>query len=97
MGKHYDKEYKDYVVKLVVNEGRKITDVAYELDIPSSTLGKWVRKQKREKEAASQPTSYITPSELEALKKEHQKELDKLKEENEILKKAMHIFTQSRE
>ncbi len=39
--------------------------------------------------------SYITPSELEILKKQHEKELQQLKEENEILKMAMHIFTKN--
>ncbi|KML23394.1 transposase, partial [Rossellomorea marisflavi] len=36
---------------------------------------------------------YITSSELEALKKQHEKQMKELQEENEILKKAMHIFS----
>ena len=30
MRKQYDQEYKEYVAKLIVEEGRKQTDVAYE-------------------------------------------------------------------
>ncbi|MFD2628938.1 transposase [Oceanobacillus kapialis] len=97
LGKQYDKEYREYVVKLIVEEGRKITDVAYELGLSASTLGKWVQKHRKEKLQSNQPQEYITPSEYEALKKAHKKELEKLQEENEILKKAMHIFTKNQE
>ena len=33
MSKHPTKEYREYVAKMVVNERRKATDVAYELEI----------------------------------------------------------------
>jgi transposase len=39
--------------------------------------------------------TYITPTELEKLKKQHEKELADAREEIEILKKAMHIFTKN--
>ncbi|MEH7385185.1 transposase [Bacillus sp. JJ1521] len=93
MGKHHTQEYKEYVSKLIVEEGRKATDVAYELEIPYKTLIIWV-KTYREK-LNSKKTDYITPKELEELKKQHEREIEQLREENEILKKAMHIFTKS--
>ncbi|MEH7226536.1 transposase [Bacillus sp. JJ1566] len=93
MGKHHSQEYKEYVSKLVVEEGRKATEVAYELEIPYKTLIIWV-KAFREK-LNSKKTDYVTPKELEELKKQHERELEQLREENEILKKAMHIFTKS--
>ncbi|MCH1627991.1 transposase [Ferdinandcohnia quinoae] len=93
MGKHHSQEYKEYVSKLVVEEGRKATEVAYELEIPYKTLIIWV-KAYREK-LNSKKTDYITPKELEELKKQHEREIERLREENEILKKAMHIFTKS--
>lgn len=95
MGKHYDREYKDYVSKLVVEEGRKAKDLARELEISYKTLSGWVVAY-RKKTLGDQPKeNYITPSELEKLKKQHDKELQQLREENEILKKAMHIFTKN--
>ncbi|QTC42286.1 transposase [Bacillus sp. V3] len=96
MGKYYTNEYKEYVAKMVAEEGRKGTEVAYELEIPYATMMRWV-KLYNEKKAAEQSGEHITPSELEKLKKAHDKELKALKEENEILKKAMHIFTQKPE
>ncbi|WP_456273553.1 transposase [Bacillus sp. AK031] len=90
MGKHYSSEYKEYVCKMVVEEGRKASEVAYELEIPYTTMTKWVQKYKQAKNSKH---DYVTPSEFEKLKKQHEKEMKALQEENEILKKAMHIFT----
>lgn len=92
MGKHHPNEYREYVAKMVVEEDKKATALAYELEIPYSSIKRWVKSYK-EKKAAGQPKEHITPSELEKLKKQHEKEMKALQEENEILKKAMHIFT----
>jgi transposase len=96
MGKHFDQEYKEYVSKLVVEEGRKAADVARELEISPKTISRWVSAYRLKQNGGSKANeSYITPSELEKLKIQHMKELEQLKEENEILKKAMHIFTKN--
>ena len=95
MGKHHTQEYKDYVCKLIVEEGRKATDVAYELEISAKTISGWVKAYRANINAGQTGENYITPTELEKLKKQHEKELQQLKEENEILKKAMHIFTKN--
>ncbi|WP_141604653.1 transposase [Terrilactibacillus laevilacticus] len=97
MGKHYDQEYKDYVSKLVVEEGRKIRAVAYELEIPYGTMSRWVANYRKKTHAGEHPEKYITPSEHEKALGQREKEIQKLKEENEILKKAMHIFTKGQE
>lgn len=96
MSKHHSNEYREFVAKMVVDEGRKATDVAYELDISYASIMRWVKNYK-EKKVAKQSPEYITPSELDTLKKQHEKELKALREENEILKKAMHIFTKKQE
>jgi len=95
MGKHHTQEYKEYVSKLIVEEGRKASDVAYELEISAKTISRWVTAYRMKINAEKTGENYITPSELEKLKKQHEKELQQLREENEILKKAMHIFTKN--
>ncbi|WHY75409.1 transposase [Neobacillus sp. WH10] len=97
MGKHHTQEYKEYVSKLIVEEGRKASDVAYELEISAKTISRWVAAYRMKINAEKTGENYITPSELEKLKKQHEKELQQLREENEILKKAMHIFTKNQE
>jgi transposase len=95
MGKHFSQEYKEYASKLVVDEGRKATDVAYELEISYKSLSRWVKDYKEKINLTHTPENYLTPKELEKLMKQHEKELQQLREENEILKKAMHIFTKN--
>jgi transposase len=95
MAKHHTQEYREYVSKLIVEEGRKATDLAYELEIPYKTINRWVSNYKKKMKASQGEEKYITPTELEKLKKQHEKEMQELREENEILKKAMHIFTKN--
>lgn len=93
--KRYTQEYKDYVSKLVVEEGRKMSDLSFELEIPKSTLARMVKEYRENR--ANPDKKYVTPSELEKLQEKHDKEMKALKEENEILKKAMHIFSKNPE
>ena len=93
MGKHRDSQFKEYVAKLIVEDHRMVTEVAHELEISSSTIKGWVSDYRKKKKKGSDQETYLTPSEVEALQKQHEKEMNKLREENEILKKAMHIFT----
>lgn len=95
LGKRYDQEYKDYVSKLVVEEGRRATEVAYELELSSKTVSRWVSAYRKKMDVGKMNETYITPSELDKLKKQHEKELAEAREEIEILKKAMHIFTKN--
>ena len=95
MGKHFDQEYKEYVSKLVVEEGRKAKDVAFQLEISYKTLSRWVKGYREKVKGNQTPENYISPKELEKLKKQHEKELEQLREENEILKKARDIFTKN--
>jgi transposase len=95
LGKHFDQEYKDYVSKLIVEEGRKASHVARELEISPKTISGWVSVYRTNSNVGKTNETYITPTELEKLKKQHEKELAEAREEIEILKKAMHIFTKN--
>jgi transposase len=99
LGKHFDQEYKDYVCKLVVDEGRTGADVSYELNIPYGTLSRWVQNYKRKMgpKTEAQEERFITTEDHRKALSERENEILKLKEENEILKKAMHIFTKNQE
>lgn len=95
MGKHFDQEYKDYVSKIIVEEGRKASQVARELEISPKTISRWVSAYRDRTYGGKSTEQSVTSSELEKIKKQHEKELERLREENEILKKAMHIFTKN--
>ncbi|MEC2057997.1 transposase [Peribacillus psychrosaccharolyticus] len=97
MGKRYEKEYKEYIAKLVVEEGRKRTELSYKMDIPYKTISRWVEEYKASLRDDTEKEAYIMSSEHKKHVAHYQKEIQDLKEQNEILKKAMHIFTKSPE
>ncbi|MEI4803618.1 transposase [Bacillus sp. NPDC077411] len=93
MAKTYDKEFKLYAVKLVIEEGRKGAEVARELDIANQTLSNWVKKYHEEQEAGFVGSENLKPE--DQAMHELQKRLQDLEEENVILKKAMGIFAKN--
>lgn len=109
MGKRYELEYKEYVCRMVVEENRKVSELSHELNISDSALYRWVREykqkngwyeeqeQSKEKQKLKEGKSYKTPTDYKAEVKERDKEIERLTEENAILKKAMHVFTQARD
>jgi len=97
--KSYSVEFREYVTKTVVLDGHKMTDVCAKLDIPYGTLKRWVlnyrnKQKKAEKENQNQ---LLTATEYKKLYEEERRSKLDIQEENDILKKAMHIFTQTKE
>lgn len=83
-GRRYDQEYKDMIIELF-KSGMTVTEIGKEYGIANSTINGWINKRKEIKVSDDE---VITVSEVMKLKKE----IAKIKEENEILKKAMAIF-----
>lgn len=95
----YSKTYKEFMAKQVVMDGKKITDVARENDIPYGSLKHWVaelRDKWRHAEKNLQESLY-TATEYKAMLDEERRRREQAEEELEILKKAMHTFSQGRE
>ncbi|MDG5786004.1 transposase [Evansella sp. AB-P1] len=95
MGRVYDKEFKEYIAKLVVDEGNKASEVAREMDLSPKTISRWVRDYRKMIKSKQEGIDYITPSEYKKREKEWIDKINELKEENEIIKKAAHIFMKS--
>lgn len=93
MGKHYDLEYKIQVAQMVVEDGKKATQLAKDLDIPIGTIRNWVDSYKKKKKQTFVGSGNI-PSEQKPYKDLEKENLD-LKQELEILKKALHIFSKN--
>lgn len=80
--KKYTLEFKQDAVKLVTEQGYKISEAARSLGIGSSMLGRW--KQELEEEANGSRLVSDERAELSRLREENRR----LKMEREILKKA---------
>ena len=83
-GKRYTQEYKNTIVDLY-KSGMTIPEISSEYGIARSTIAGWVKDVK---EIKLDEDEIMTLKEVKALKKE----MARIKEENEILKKAMAIF-----
>jgi transposase len=82
-------EFKAGAVKLVVRQGKSIADVARDLDLVPSALGKWVKQAQID--GGKGPPGALTTDEKEELSR-LRKENRELRVEREILKKAAAFF-----
>ena len=86
--KEYTQEFKEDAVRLAKERGN-VSEAARDLGVHASVLRRW---KKRQEEAQGFPgKGKPRDEEMTALKRE----LRRVKEENEILKKAVGIFTKA--
>jgi len=91
----YSTEFKEEAVRLVVKENRSVKDVAKELGLHPSSLFHW-KNQYLEKMNQNAPSlkGALKPSDLEAENHRLRRELEKMTEQRDILKKAVGIFSE---
>lgn len=87
----FSREFKEGAVRLVVEEGRKASEVARDLGIGSNLLHRWKRQLREAGGDAFVGKGYLLPEdeEMRRLKRAY----DDMKEERDILKKALAIFS----
>jgi transposase len=92
--KSFTREYKIETVKLVTDSDLTVVEVAEDLGIHPNTLYKWVRQFGDNPEEAF-PGKGKQTSEAEQLRL-LKREVQRLRMERDILKKAMAIFSQEK-
>ena len=90
--KHYPKEFKEGAVRLVIEQGRSISDAASSLGIPAWSLSRWVRAAQNDGHDAFRGNGHRTALEQEVF--ELRQQVKRLEEEKQILKKAATYFAQ---
>ena len=85
-GKRYPEEFKIEAVKQVVNRGYSVADVAKRLDVTTHSLYAWIKRYGPDSKEHTAKTE--TQAEINRL----QKELKRVTEERDILKKAAAYF-----
>ena len=81
----FEPEFKAEAVRLVLEEGRTVNDVAKRLGIYGSSLGDWVKQAKIDR--GNGPVGAPTTAELEEIRR-LRREVRELRMEREILKKG---------
>jgi transposase len=92
--KSYTREFKLEAVRLLETSGRGVTELERELGIGAGCLGRWRAAFREEGEQAFPGHGHPSPDEerIRAL----EREVEILRQEREILKKAVAIFSHPR-
>lgn len=82
----FSAEFKLEAAQLVLEQNYSVTEAAQAMNVGKSTMDKWVRQLKEERQGKAPKASPMTPEQIEI--RELKKKLATLEEHNEILKKA---------
>ena len=89
--RYFSREFKRDAVDLVVKKGMSATKVGRDLNIHPNLIHLWRRRYFDEGNDSFVGKGHLKPE--EAKLKQLQKELDEVKEERDILKKALAVFS----
>lgn len=89
--KVYTKEFKEEAVRLAQTSGKPIAQIARELGISDSAIHGWRRELTQHGKEAFPGSGHQTP--LEEENRRLKREVERLQQERDILKKAVSIFS----
>ena len=84
--RNFSAEFKRESAQLVVDQNYTVADAAKAMDIGLSTMTRWVKQLRDERQGKTPKASPITSEQIEI--RELRKKLQRIEMENEILKKA---------
>ena len=91
--KRYDREFMLHAIKLVTEEGRKVYEVAKSLGIHPHLLYRWKVEFEKDPAHAFPGKGYGKPEDAE--NRRLRREVYDLKQQRDILKKALAIFSKT--
>lgn len=86
--RQFTDEFKAGAVRLVLDEGKTVAQVARDLDLTASALSGWVRQARADRDGGKSGITTEEKAELARLRKENRQ----LRVERDILKKAAAFF-----
>jgi transposase-like protein len=90
----YDKDFKLNAVKLYLANDKPYEQISQELGVPTATLVGWVQDYKKDGAQAFPGKGHVKEEDRELM--QLRKELAIVREERDILKKALGIFSSQR-
>ena len=87
----YDREFKEDAIRLIVDGGRTVREVARDLGIHENMLSRWKKEYLQDKEHSFPGKGHMKPHEEEIFKLK--RKIADLEEDRAILKKALAIFS----
>jgi transposase len=89
--RRFDKAFKADAVRMVLDGKRASTELARELGIDRSVLNRWIRELTEAGDGAFPGHGKLSPQDEEI--RRLKRELERVTEERDILKKAMGVFS----
>ncbi len=86
--RQFTDEFKAGAVRLVLDEGKTVAQVARDLDLTASALGGWVKQARADRDGGKSGLTSDERAELAQLRKQNRE----LKLERDLLKKAAAFF-----
>ena len=90
--RRFDREFKESAVRLVSQGGHSVEQVARDLDVRSEMIRRWRKKLEGEGAKAFPGEGNVRDEEMARLRRD----LKRVTEERDILKKAVAIFSEPR-
>lgn len=90
--KQYDPEFKRQAVRLMQESGKSVNEIAADLGVTSKMLYRWRQALERDGEQAFPGQGRLKPEEEYVRRLE--RELEIARQERDVLKKAIAIFSQ---
>lgn len=92
--RRYDDAFKQDAVNRVIRTGKSCAEVARELGIRDTIVARWRQEYLARADESVVDGETMKPSELVAALAAARREAEDLREQRDILKKALHIFSQ---
>jgi transposase len=92
MARRYGEDFKRQAVELMIHGGKTQRQVARELDVSEYSLNLWKKAYLGQQKPAEINGEIKSPEEMAKIIREQHKEIEYLKRQREILKKAMSIL-----
>jgi transposase len=83
----FDQEFREGAVRLVLESGKPIAQIARDLDVNAGTLGNWVAKDREDREG----TSGLSRDDVAELKR-LRSEVAELRMERDVLKRSVVLW-----
>lgn len=87
----FNREFKIEAVRMVLERGRRISEVSRDLDLRPEMLRRWQRELEADQQQAFPGQGHLKADEEEM--RRLRRELERVREERDILKKALAIFS----
>lgn len=92
--RRYSKEFKSDAVAMVLHGGKSVKEVAEDLGLNRNLLSRWRREELEGMDRSCDlPKGGMKPSDIEAENQQLRRELARIREQRDILKKAVGIFS----